>query len=290
MRNMNDRKANAGRPRRRPAEDSRPRREVSEERAETRPEGEFIAGRNPAKEALEAGRPINKAWLLQAADGSGRDKRLRDIEALLKEAGVTIHYADRKVLDRLADGSRHQGVVLQAASHAYADAQSVLAAVKEQGKDPLVLILDGLQDGRNLGAALRIADGFGVDLVVIPERRSVSLDQYVAKASAGAIEHVPVAREVNLTRFVLDLKEQGFWVYGTAAEGSKAFYNTDLTGPCAIVIGSEGKGISAKLKEHCDLLLSIPMCGKLNSLNASVACGIVLFEAAKQRLQKAGRA
>lgn len=250
-------------------------------------DSELLTGRNPVKEALLAGRALNKIWILNPPEGQSRDGRLREIESLAREQRVTLHYSERAAMDRISGGGNHQGVIAQMAAREYADSAAVISAVRDDGREPFILILDGLQDGRNLGAILRVADAAGVDLVVIPERRSVSLDQYVAKASAGAIEYVPVARETNLTRFVLDLKEQGFWVYGTAAEGSKRFDQTDYKGAIAIVIGSEGKGISPKLKEHCDLLLNIPMYGKINSLNASVACGIVTFAASAQRREAA---
>lgn len=250
---------------------------------------EMIEGRNPVKEALLAERAINKLWLLAPREGQGRDSRLLEIEQLARDAGVLIHMVEREALDRISDGGRHQGVIAQAAAHEYADAMEVIAKVREEGRDPFILILDSLQDGRNLGAILRIAEGAGVDLVVIPERRSVSLDQYVAKASAGAIEYVPVARETNLTTFVLDLKEAGFWIFGTDADATIVYDKADFSGSIALMIGNEGKGISPKLKEHCDFLLSIPMWGELNSLNASVACGIVTYAAALQRKRKEGQ-
>lgn len=243
----------------------------------------FLVGRNEVKEALLSQRAINKLWILSPSEGRALDGRLAELRSIARERGIPVLEVKRTVLDRMVKDQIHQGVVAQVAAADYADPEAVLASVFDQGRHPFVLILDGLQDGRNLGAALRVAECCAVDLVVIPERRSVSLDQYVAKASAGAIEYVPVARVTNLTQFVEDLKEKGFWIYGTAADGSISFQKADLTGSTALVIGSEGKGISAKLKEHCDGLLSIPMWGNLNSLNASVACGIVCWEAARQR-------
>lgn len=243
----------------------------------------FLVGRNEVKEALLSQRAINKLWILSPSEGRALDGRLAELRSIARERGIPVLEVKRTVLDRMVKDQIHQGVVAQVAAADYADPETVLASVFDQGRQPFVLILDGLQDGRNLGAALRVAECCGVDLVVIPERRSVSLDQYVAKASAGAIEYVPVARVTNLTQFVEGLKEKGFWIYGTAADGSISFQRADLTGATALVIGSEGKGISAKLKEHCDGLLSIPMWGNLNSLNASVACGIVCWEAARQR-------
>lgn len=232
-----------------------------------------------------AGRELNKIWLLHPADGKNRDGRLREIENLAREKDVTVLYTERAALDRMSSGSNHQGVVAQVAAREYADSSEVIARVRAEGREPLILILDELQDGRNLGAILRVADAAAVDLVVIPKRRSVSLDQYVAKASAGAIEYVPVARETNLTRFVLELKEDGFWIYGTAAEGERRYDSCEYDGAVALVIGNEGEGISSKLKEHCDFLLNIPMYGEINSLNASVACGIVTFAAVAKRMK-----
>ena len=246
-------------------------------------EENYLVGRNPVIEAIKAGRTINKAWLLDKKTDHGRDSRLREIENLLKETGVIVNYSNRQTLDRLADGSNHQGVVVQVAAQDYVDARSLIADLEAEGKPGFILILDELQDGHNLGACLRVADASGADLVVIPERRSASLDQFVAKASAGAIEYVPVARETNLSRLVLDLKKEGYWIFGAAGEATQNHYDVDYTGKCAIVIGNEGKGISQKLKEHCDFLIKIPMYGKINSLNASVACGIIASEAAKQR-------
>lgn len=248
-------------------------------------EENYLFGRNPVQEALRAGRTINKAWVLDRKSGAGRDSRLKEIADQLQDAGVIVNYASRQTLDRLADGQNHQGVVIQVAAQDYVDARSYLAELQEQGRQPFVLILDELQDGHNLGACLRVADCCDIDLVVIPERRSASLDQFVAKTSAGAIEYVPVARENNLTRLVLDLQEQGYWVYGADGEADKTHYEADFNGKLILIIGNEGKGISQKLREHCDFLIKIPMYGKVNSLNASVACGIIAAEAARQRHQ-----
>lgn len=246
-------------------------------------EENYLCGRNPVMEALKAGREINKAWILERQPGRGRDQRLQQIEDLLKEAGVIINYSPRAALDKLSPDLAHQGVVVQLAAQDYADARALVSQWAEEGKSPFILILDEIQDGHNLGACLRVADGAGIDLVVIPERRSASLDQFVAKSSAGALEYVPVAREVNLTRFILDLKDQGYWIYGAAGEGAQDYSQVDYRGKTVLVVGNEGKGISPKLRDHCDFLIKIPMWGQVNSLNASVACGIIAFEAARQR-------
>lgn len=246
-------------------------------------EENYLVGRNPVLEALKAGRELNKAWILERQPGRGRDQRLQQIEDLLKEAGVIIHYSPRAALDKLSPDLPHQGVVVQLAAQAYVDARQLLDQWESEGKAALILILDEIQDGHNLGACLRVADGAGIDLVVIPERRSASLDQFVAKSSAGAIEYVPVAREVNLTRLILDLKDRGYWIYGAAGEGAQDYSQVDYRGKAVLVIGNEGKGISPKLRDHCDFLVKIPMWGQVNSLNASVACGVIAFEAARQR-------
>lgn len=249
-------------------------------------EENYIFGRNPVKEAILAGREINKAWILDRQEGRSRDKRLQELERLIKERGLILNYTSRSALDKLADGGVHQGIVIQVAAQDYVDSRELLVSLEKENKPGFILILDEIQDGHNLGACLRVADACAIDLVVIPERRSASLDQFVAKASAGAIEHVPVAREVNLSRFVLDLKECGYWIFGAAGEADQAHFDADFSGKTAIIIGNEGRGIAQKLREHCDILVKIPMYGKLNSLNASVACGIICSEAARQRNSK----
>lgn len=242
-----------------------------------------IVGRNPVEEALKAGRPIHKLWVLKSEQG--RDPRLSRIVREAKEQGATIHDVDRAALDRLAGRGAHQGVVAEVAAHAYVDADALLDRLEAAGKAPFVLVLDELQDGHNLGSILRVADAAGVDLVVLPERRSVSLDSYVAKASAGAIEYVPVARVTNLSRFIRELKDRGFWIYGSSLSATQSHRELDYRGKICLLIGNEGKGISEKLQESCDFLMKIPMAGRINSLNASVATGILCFEAAAQRPQ-----
>lgn len=243
---------------------------------------EYIVGRNPVREALNSGREINKAWILENK-GEKRDARLSDLEQELKDRGVLVYYSPRSALDKISPTAAHQGVIIQVAARSYADSRKLIEQLREEGKPGFILILDELQDGHNLGACLRIADAAAVDLVVIPERRSAVLDQFVAKASAGAVEYVPVAREVNLSRFIADLKEAGYWIYASAGEAEDNYTEQDFKGNIAIIIGNEGKGISQKIKENSDFLIKIPMYGKINSLNASVACGVLCFEAARQR-------
>jgi len=202
---------------------------------------------------------------------------------MAKDAGVVIMEVDRIALDQMAETHGHQGVIAQVAAHDYVDLDQLIVEIRARGEKPFVLLLDQLQEGYNLGSILRIADAAGVHAVVIPERRSVGLDAAVAKASAGAMEYVPVARVGNLAQTVLKLKEDGFWIAGTDASASIDYHQADWKGDLAVIIGSEGDGMSAMLAKHCDFLVSIPMHGKVNSLNAAVAAGIIVFEAVSQR-------
>ncbi|HHW93922.1 MAG TPA: 23S rRNA (guanosine(2251)-2'-O)-methyltransferase RlmB [Clostridiaceae bacterium] len=251
----------------------------------TRDERELcqLEGRNPIAEALAAGRSINRVYTLQSARNVRSDTTLARLIADCKERGAVITYVNRATLDAMATSGAHQGIIADIAPYEYADLADMLAQYELSATDPFLILLDHIQDAHNLGSILRIADGAGVNAVVIPQRRSVMLNAAVAKASAGAVEHVPLCRVINLSKTVLDLKEQGFWIYGTTAEGGIAYDQVDFSGKIALVIGSEGQGISKKLLDHCDFLLTIPLYGKVNSLNAAVASGIIAFEAARQR-------
>lgn len=240
-----------------------------------------LEGRNPILEALRAGRAINKLWILKRTDR--QDPLLTRIAAQAREAGAVVMETDRAALDLMAQSHGHQGVIAQVASHTYVDLDDCIDQIEAQGETPFLVLLDSIQDSYNLGSVLRIADSAGVHAVVITERRSVGLDSAVAKASAGAIEYVPVARVGNLTQTVMHLKERGFWIAGTDAQASQTYAQADWKGPLAIITGSEGQGISPGLLKHCDFLVSIPMHGQVNSLNAAVATGIIVFEAARQR-------
>ncbi len=241
--------------------------------------------RNPIVEALEAGRSINKVYALQSASNTRSDTSLARLVAECKERGAVITYVGRTALDAMATSGAHQGIIAEVAPYEYADLTEILFQYERLGIDPFLILLDHIQDAHNLGSILRIADGAGVDAVVIPQRRSVALNAAVAKASAGAVEHIPLCRVVNLSKTILDLKKEGFWIYGTAADGETPYDKADYSGKIALVIGSEGEGISQKLLEHCDFLLTIPLYGKVNSLNAAVASGIIAFAAARQRRQ-----
>ena len=237
----------------------------------------MIAGRNAVFEALKSGREIDRLFVQDNAEGSiGR------ILALASERGITCTRVSRAALDRMANGAVHQGTVAQAAAHAYASVEEILQAAAARGEDPLLVVLDGLEDPHNLGAIMRSAECAGAHGIVIPKRGSAGLTETVAKASAGAIEYMPVARVANLVRTMEDLKERGIWI-AACDMGDSLYYEADLTGPLAIVVGNEGKGISRLVKEHCDLTVSIPLKGKINSLNASNAAAVILYEARRQR-------
>ncbi|NLA96450.1 MAG: 23S rRNA (guanosine(2251)-2'-O)-methyltransferase RlmB [Clostridiaceae bacterium] len=240
-----------------------------------------IEGRNPVAEALAAGRSINRVFVMENARGD-----LAHLAARCRRQGAVVGHVSRSVLDRMALTRAHQGIIAEVAPYAYADLGGILRTCKEKDHSPFLLLLDHIQDANNLGAILRIADGAGIDAVVIPQRRSVPLNAAVAKASAGAVEHVPLCRVNNLSQTILMLKEAGFWIYGTAAQAATCYRKVDYAGSIAVVVGSEGQGMSQSLAGHCDFLLSIPLHGRINSLNAAVACGIIVFEAASQRDKK----
>lgn len=235
-----------------------------------------LEGRNPVLEALRTNAEINKIFIQRNAGGS-----MRQIFEIAKRQGVIIVETEKAMLDKLSEGRPHQGVIAQLSVEDYADLYDIIAKAKAS-QHPLIVVLDHIEDPHNLGAILRSALAAGAHGVVIPKRRSAALSPGVAKASAGAVSHLPVARVPNLTQCVKELKDEGFWVIGAEA-GGKNLYDSKLTGPLALVVGSEGEGISRLLKENCDEIVTIPMEGPVNSLNASVAAGVVLFEIVRQR-------
>ena len=239
-----------------------------------------LEGRNALTEALRAGRTIDKVFI---ADGD-IDKGLQRLAAQAKEAGAVIVPVDRRKLDLMSTTHAHQGVIAQAAAHEYATIDDILAEAAARGQAPLIVICDELSDPHNLGAIMRSAECAGAHGVIIPKRRSVGLTATVAKASAGAVEYMKVARVSNINTCIAELKEKGVWIYGAAGEGSVPMYRSDLTGPAAIVIGNEGDGLSPLVRKNCDMLVHIPMSGRISSLNASAAASILLYEAVRQRL------
>ena len=242
------------------------------------PEG-MIEGRNALTEALKSGRTIDKVFV---AEGS-TDRSLARLVAQAKEAGAVVVPTDRRKLDFMSPTGAHQGVIASVAAHEYASLEDILARAAEKGEAPLIVICDELSDPHNLGAILRTAECAGAHGVIIPKRRSVGLTAVVAKTSAGAVEYLPVARVSNINQAIQTLKDNGVWIYGTAADADSPLYRTDLTGPTAIVIGNEGEGMSKLVRENCDVLVSIPMKGQISSLNASAAAAVMLYEALRQR-------
>ena len=239
----------------------------------------LIEGRNAVIEALRAGESIDKIYLAKGET----DKTLGHIASTARAAGVVVVEADRRKLDAMSRTHAHQGVIALAAVREYAAVEDILAAAQERGEAPLLVICDEISDPHNLGAIIRTAECAGAHGVVIPKRRSAGLTAVVAKTSAGAVAHLPVARVPHSPSLIKDLNKQGMWIVGTAADGTTSLYDADLKGPAAIVIGSEGDGMTRLVAENCDFLVSIPMRGKLNSLNASAAAAILLYEAVRQR-------
>lgn len=239
-----------------------------------------LEGRNALAEALRSGRTIDKVFI---ASGD-TDRALQHLAAQAKEAGAVVVPVDRRKLDAMSTTHAHQGVITLAAAHEYATLEDILQEAEERGEQPLIVICDELTDPHNLGAILRSAECAGAHGVIIPKRRSVGLTAVVAKASAGAVEYMKVARVTNITSAITQLKERGVWVFGTAAEGAVPIYQADLKGPAAIVIGNEGQGMSQLVRKNCDVMVSIPMKGQISSLNASAAASILLYEAVRQRL------
>ena len=239
-----------------------------------------IEGRNAVIEALRAGENIDKIFIQKGET----DKTLGHIASKARAAGIVVVDADKRKLDGMSRTHAHQGVIALAAMREYVSVEDILAKAAEKGEKPLIVICDEISDPHNLGAIIRTAECAGAHGIVIPKRRSAGLTAVVAKTSAGAVAHMPVARVANIPSLIKDLKKQGVWVFGTAAKGTTNLYEADLKGAAAIVIGSEGDGMTRLAEENCDFLVSIPMKGKLNSLNASAAAAILLYEAVRQRL------
>ena len=241
-----------------------------------------LEGRNALTEALRSGRTIDKVFI---ASGE-TDRGLQRLAAEAKEAGAVVVPVDRRQLDAMSTTRAHQGVIALAAAREYFSIDDLLQVAADRGEAPLLVICDELSDPHNLGAILRSAECAGAHGVIIPKRRSVGLTAVVAKASAGAVEYMKVAKVTNINAAIEELKSKGVWIFGTAAEGSVPMYQADLTGPCAIVIGSEGDGMSRLVQKNCDVTMHIPMKGKITSLNASAAASILLYEAVRQRITK----
>lgn len=253
-------------------------RESALEEGERELEG-MLEGRNAITEALRSGRTVDKVFIA-AGD---TDRNLARLAAMAKEAGAVVVPVDRRKLDQMSQTRAHQGIIAQVAAHAYATLDEVFRTARDRGEEPLIVVCDELSDPHNLGAILRSAECAGAHGVVIPKRRSVALTPVVAKASAGAVEYVPVVRVANIAAALKEMQERGVWVYGTAADGEKEIYDADLKGATAIVIGNEGDGMGRLVRQTCDILVRVPMKGKISSLNASATAAILLYEAVRQR-------
>ena len=240
----------------------------------------MIEGRNAVIEALRTQTNIDKIYIQRGET----DKTLGHIASKARAAGIVVVEADRRKLDGMSRTHAHQGVIALAAVREYVSVENILADAAAKGEQPLLVVCDEISDPHNLGAIIRTAYCAGAHGVIIPKRRSAGLTSIVAKTSAGAVSHMKVARVPNIPALLKDLKKQGIWVFGTAADGTTGLYQADLKGPAAIVIGSEGDGMTRLAAENCDFLVSIPMKGDLNSLNASASAAILLYEAVRQRM------
>lgn len=239
---------------------------------------DVIIGRNPVLEALKSGREADKLLVAHgAAVGS-----TKAIIAKCREKGILVKEVSPQKLDFMSGGAAHQGVALIVAAHKYCTVDDILAFARDKGESPFVIICDGIEDPHNLGAIIRSAEACGVHGIIIPERRSASLNAVVAKASAGALEYMRVARVTNISAALEKLKSEGLWIYAADMDG-ETWCSTDCRGACGLVIGSEGRGVGRLVKEHCDKTVSLPMLGQINSLNASVAAGVLMYEIARQR-------
>ena len=243
---------------------------------------DLIIGRNAVIEALKSDRTIECVYVSKGdLEGS-----IKVALGLAKDRGVVIKEADRRKLDTMCDGLNHQGIVARVTPFKYCEVNDILEDAKRKEQQPFIVILDEIEDPHNLGSIIRTAELCGVHGIIIPKRRNVGVTSTVYKCSAGAIEHMKIAKVTNINATIDMLKEQGIWIYGADIDGKDYSYNTDFLGPCALIIGSEGKGISNLTLKKCDLLVKIPMIGKINSLNASVAGGIMMYEVLKGRLTK----
>ncbi len=243
-------------------------------------EESVIEGRNAVLEAFRSGKTVDRLFILKGC----QDGPVLSIARMARKQDTLIQYVPKVRLDQLSDTGKHQGVIAYAAAYAYASVEDMLALAKEKGEPPFLFLLDGIEDPHNLGAIIRTANLSGAHGVIIPKRRAAGLTSVVAKASAGAINYTPVAKVTNLTAVMEDLKKEGLWFVCADMDGT-LMYDLDLTGPLGIIIGNEGEGVSRLVRERCDLTAAIPMKGDIDSLNASVAAGVLAYEALRQRLE-----
>lgn len=246
---------------------------------EKRENDSLVIGRNAVCELLKSGREVENVLIAKGE----REGSINRIIALCREKKVVIKNVDRRKLDALCQGENHQGVAANVPAHEYSSVEDILALAEERGEAPFIIICDEIEDSHNLGAIIRTAEACGVHGIIIPKRRSVGLNFAVAKTSCGALEYMKVARVTNLASVIEDLKSKNIWIYAADMDGQR-WDKTDFSGGAALVIGNEGSGVGRLIKEKCDVTVSLPMLGRVNSLNASVAAGIIMYEIAKQRL------
>ncbi len=244
-----------------------------------------VEGRNSVLELLESGKDINKIFITKGEMHGSISK----IIALAKERKIIIIQKDKKQMEEMAQNKNYQGVIAIVPPYEYCEIDDILQEANKREEDSFILILDGIEDPHNLGSIIRTAETAGVHGIIIPKRRSATVNSTVNKVSSGAVEHMKIARVTNITDAIEKLKTEGLWICGTDGMAEQNYYTQDLTGPLGIVIGSEGQGIGEKVKNHCDFLVKIPMKGKITSLNASVSAGIVIYEAVKQRERKGSK-
>lgn len=243
---------------------------------------QYVVGRNPVLELLKTDRQIDKLYVLKG-DVQGS---INKILGIAKEKNIIIQQVDRKKLDSMSEGNAHQGVAALVTGYKYSTVEEILKKASDKNEKPFVIILDGIEDTHNLGAIIRTAECAGVHGVIIPRRRLAIVNQTVYKSSAGAVEHMLIANINNITNVIEELKDHGLWIYGADIDGENYHFNTSMTGSIALVIGNEGKGLSRLVKEKCDVLVKIPMLGKIASLNASTAASILIYEVVRQGHEK----
>lgn len=252
-----------------------------ESRAEVQEREDIVIGRNAVIETLKGDRTVETLYI----SNSKLEGSINTIVSIAKEKKILIKEVDKRKLDSMCEGEVHQGVIAKITPYRYSEVSDILALAEERGEAPFIVILDEIEDPHNLGSIVRTAELFGVHGIIIPKRRSASVSTTVYKSSVGAIEHVKIAKVTNINTVIEELKEQGIWVYGADIRATEYSYQVDFSGPCAIIIGNEGRGISKLTVQKCDKLIKIPMVGKINSLNASVAGGIIMYEVLKGRLK-----
>jgi 23S rRNA (guanosine2251-2'-O)-methyltransferase len=245
-------------------------------------EQDVIFGRNPVMEAIKSGKEIEKIYVSKTAKGN-----ISKIINLAKEAGIVVSTTDNETLSKLAGSQNHQGIVALSAVYQYFEVEDLLEYAEQKKEKPFLLILDEITDPHNLGAIIRSAEAFGVHGIIIPKRRAVGVNATVVKTSAGAVEHMKIAKVSNINNTIRNLKERGLWIVGTDVNGGKSFEEIDYDFPVALVIGNEGKGVSKLVLQNCDFVVKIPMKGKINSLNASVAASLLIYQVVSKRKDKA---